>query len=154
MRNYGVENFSQSDEFRKKYIHTVMERYGVTHYSKSQEFKDKYVDTVMTRYGGFPFLFNSNRSLGELQLFEYIKSIVPDNLEVLPNDRTQMTPNCRNQWKFNHELDVWIPELRIAVEYQGSYWHNPLLFPTKAYNDEEKRTQCEEKSIILVEVNE
>ena len=92
--------------------------------------------------------------MGEIQLFDYVKSIVPYDIEIHSNDRTQMTPNDRNNWKSNHELDIWIPELRIAIEYQGSYWHNPILFPEKAYNDEEKRIQCTEKGITLIEVNE
>lgn len=152
--NYGVESYSQSSEYREKYIHTVMERYGVEHYSQSDEFKRKYTETVMSRYGGFPFLFNPNRSSGEIQLFDYIQSIIPMSCEIKSNDRTQMTPNNRNNWKANHELDIWIPKLKIAIEFQGSYWHDPLRFPKKAYNDKEKRVQCEEKGILLIEVNE
>lgn len=138
MRNYGVENYVQTDECRQKYIHTMMERYGVEHYSMTDEFKQKFHETVMKRYGGYPFLFNPNRSEGEIQLFDYIRTIVPLSIEMLANDRTQMTPNERNNWRANHELDIWIPQLKIAIEYQGSFWHNPLRFPKKAYNDKEK----------------
>ena len=65
-----------------------------------------------------------------------------------------MTPNERNGWKYNHELDIWIPDMKIAIEFQGDYWHNPLLFPKTAYNDIEKSIQCEEKGITLVQVFE
>lgn len=61
-----------------------------------------------------------------------------------------MTPNERNGWKYNHELDIWIPDMKIAIEFQGDYWHNPLLFPKTAYNDIEKSIQCKEKGITLV----
>lgn len=184
MRNYGVENYMQTNECRQKYIHTMMERYGVEHYSKTDEFKEKYRETVMNRYGGFPTQVNdfrnklmqtnmdkygvkwitelinsgkygrAGRSTPENEVFMFIKDIVKSGLEVIPNDHTQMTPNERNNWSINHELDIWIPSLKLAVEFQGSYWHNPLLFPKTAYNDMEKRIQCEEKEITLIQINE
>ena len=123
-----------SDErTQAKYKETCMNNWGVDNGSKAQEIKDK---------------------LREIQLFDYIRTIVPSSIDMLANDRTQMTPNERNNWKANHELDIWIPQLKIAIEYQGIFWHDPLRFPEKAYNDKEKQIQCEEKGIILIQVNE
>ena len=65
-----------------------------------------------------------------------------------------MTPNERNGWISNHELDIWIPDLKFAVEFQGDYWHDPLHFPETSYNDKEKQIQCQEKDITLVQVFE
>ena len=184
MRNYDVENYVQTNEYRQKYIHTMMEKHGVEHYSQTDEFKQKYLETIMQRYGGFPTqveecrnklmntnmekygvkwiteLINSgayghpNRSKPENEVFMFVKNILNDKIDVVQNDHSQMTPNNRNGWSMNHELDIWIPSLNVAIEFQGSFWHNPLLFPKTAYNDKEKQIQCEEKGIILIQVNE
>ena len=135
MKNYGVEFYSQSEEYRQKYISTMMRKFGVVHYSQTDEFKEKYRNTVMKKFGEYPMFRHMNRSKGELQVFEFVKTIIGESIEVMTNDRTQMVPNERNQWKCNHELDIWIPELNFAIEFNGTHWHDPLLFPEKWYND-------------------
>ena len=136
-RNGGLWDF-QTERFREQTKDWCMRNYGVENYVQTDEFKQKLYETVMKRYGGYQFLFNPNRSEGKIQLFDYIRTIVPSSIDMLANDRTQMTPNERNNWKANHELDIWIPQLKIAIEYQGIFWHDPLRFPEKAYNDKEK----------------
>ena len=74
--------------------------------------------------------------------------------QIVENDRTQMTPNDRNGWKYNHELDIWIPDLRIAIEYNGTYWHDGKKFPQMKMSDEEKVIQCKEKGIELIQISE
>ena len=38
---YGVDHYSQTNEFKEKYSQTIMKRYGVEHYSQTYEFLDK-----------------------------------------------------------------------------------------------------------------
>jgi very-short-patch-repair endonuclease len=47
------------------------------------------------------------------------------------------------------ELDIYYPELNIAIEYQGNYWHN---LPEKRETDRRKKSICKEKGIKLLEV--
>lgn len=55
------------------------------------------------------------------------------------------------------QLDVYIEELRLAVEYQGeqhykpSYW-NTTDVATQQMRDREKRNACEQHSITLIEI--
>lgn len=120
-------------------MQTNMDKYGV-----------KWITELINqgKYG------HPGRSTPENEVFMFIRDIVNSGLEVIPNDHTQMTPNERNNWSINHELDIWIPSLKLAVEFQGRYWHNPLLFPKTAYNDMEKQIQCKEKEITLIQINE
>lgn len=48
---YGVENNSQSDEFKAKFKTTMLRRYGVEHALQSSKFKRKAEDTCIKRYG-------------------------------------------------------------------------------------------------------
>lgn len=50
-RKYGVDHYSQTQEFREKYTQTILERYGVNHYSQTQEFLEKCKLTWKSRFG-------------------------------------------------------------------------------------------------------
>lgn len=54
----------------------------------------------------------SSVSGAEQDLVEYIKSVYTGWIET--NDRTLISPK---------ELDIVLPDLGIAIEYNGSYWH-------------------------------
>ena len=57
-------------------------------------------------------------SYGEKELVEYVSSIY--NSIILENDRSIIHP---------YELDIYLPDLRLAIEYNGDYWHaNPKYY--------------------------
>ena len=57
-------------------------------------------------------------SYGEKEVLSYVSSIY--NGIILENDRTIIKPK---------ELDIYLPELHLAVEYNGDYWHaNPKYY--------------------------
>ena len=57
-------------------------------------------------------------SYGEKELAEYVSSIYDG--AILENNRTVIRPR---------ELDIYLPELRLAIEYNGDYWHaNPKYY--------------------------
>ena len=57
-------------------------------------------------------------SYGEKELAEYVSSIYDGT--ILENNRTIIKPR---------ELDIYLPELRLAIEYNGDYWHaNPKYY--------------------------
>ncbi len=47
------------------------------------------------------------------------------------------------------ELDIYIPSLKIAIEYQGNYWHGLEMVKER---DDRKKQLCEEMGICLIEV--
>lgn len=49
------------------------------------------------------------------------------------------------------ELDIYIPEYKIAIEYDGIYGHSKLSGNKR---DEKKNIICQENSIILIRVRE
>ena len=57
-------------------------------------------------------------SYGEKEVLSYISSIYDGT--ILENDRTVIKPK---------ELDIYLPELHLAIEYNGDYWHaNPKYY--------------------------
>ena len=66
---------------------------------------------------------NKPISIQEKELLDFIKSNY--NGEITHNDRSIIRP---------YELDIYLPDLRLAIEYNGNYWHaNP-----KFYNIDDK----------------
>lgn len=82
----------------------------------------------------------------EKDIYKYVKSIY--NGKIIENDRTQiMNPLTKK----NLELDIWMPELNKAIEYNGIFWHSTEY---SKYKDEQKRTQCQENGIDLLIIEE
>lgn len=62
-----------------------------------------------------------------------------------------------NRNTINGELDIFIPDLNFAIEYNGIYWHSEKFrneSTTNHYSIFEKTKQCEEKGIILFHIYE
>jgi len=74
----------------------------------------------------------------EIQLQDYIKSNYDGKISL--NDRNIV----------GKELDIYIPGLKLAFEFNGIYWHNELY---KSPNYHLKKTDlCEEKGIQLIHI--
>ena len=57
-------------------------------------------------------------SYGEKEVLSYVSSIYDG--AILENDRSVIRP---------YELDIYLPDLRSAIEYNGDYWHaNPKYY--------------------------
>lgn len=76
------------------------------------------------------------------EIVDFIKSI--SSLELRINDRAQIAPL---------ELDIFIPELNIAIEFNGVYWHSDHLQLDKKYHLN-KTLLCEQKGIRLIHIFE
>lgn len=77
----------------------------------------------------------------EIQLQNFIK----DNYqgEIILNSKSIITP---------YELDIYLPELKIAIEFNGIHWHSEL-YKKKNYHVN-KTKMCEEKNIQLIHIFE
>lgn len=81
------------------------------------------------------------RSRGEKELTEYIKSIYDG--EIILNSREIIYP---------HEIDIFIPDKKIGIEFCGLYWHNEK-FKGKDYHLN-KLKKANKKGIHLIQVFE
>ena len=80
-------------------------------------------------------------SKGEKELVEYIKSIYHG--QIIENDRSLIAPK---------ELDIYLPEKRVALEFDGTYWHSDPIKP-EGYH-QQKSKACTKKHVRLIHVFE
>lgn len=80
------------------------------------------------------------QSSQEQELFEWISSIYSG--DIIQSDRTQLKPK---------EIDIYLPELKLGIEYNGLYWHSELRRDKNYHFD--KRVQAEQKGITLIQIN-
>lgn len=80
-------------------------------------------------------------STGEKSLTNYIENIVGKD-RVKCNKRDIIAPR---------ELDIYIPELSIAIEYNGLYWHTEEKDKDKNYHYN-KWKMCQDKGIQLITI--
>lgn len=84
---------------------------------------------------------NKTYSHAEKEVLDYIKSIYSG--EIIENTRKIIYP---------YELDIYLPDLQLAIEYNGLYWHSSEQ-KDKDYH-QMKSDLCKEKRIHLIHIFE
>ena len=79
-------------------------------------------------------------SRSEKECLNVVKQLT--NEIIIENDRTQIINPKTNYFL---ELDMWIPSLKKAIEFNGEYYHKH-----RKYEDNQKVKQCKEKDIDLL----
>lgn len=103
--------------------------------------KDTYSRDYIKGHWDWPVFSNiQNQSKEETELIDFIKSIYKG--EILTSVRTIANP---------HEIDIYLPELKIAIEYNGLYWHSEANNIGKYYHIN-KTQKCKEKNIRLIHI--
>lgn len=85
---------------------------------------------------------NFHNSIQQEKLFDFIKSFYNDNIEV-----------NKKSYIFPYELDIILPKLNLAIEYNGTYWHSAEHGINKDYHLI-KSLMCREKEIRLIHIYE
>jgi hypothetical protein len=87
-----------------------------------------------------------NFSQEEKNILKYVETIYDGT--ILPNNRSVVKNNITGRML---ELDIFLPEINKAIEYNGSYWHSSNY---SKYKDKQKVLQCKEKGIDLLVIND
>lgn len=88
---------------------------------------------------GCPVCGNGNTSIAEKEIFDFLSNFVICEL------------NKKDLLK-NKEIDIYIPELNIGIEYDGLHWHNEL-YKNKNYH-KNKTELCKNQNIRLIHIFE
>ena len=81
-------------------------------------------------------------SVLEQELFNFIESVYEK--QIIQNDRNVLK---------SHEIDIFLPDKNIAIEFDGLYWHNESMGCDKNYHLN-KTIECENKNIQLIHIFE
>lgn len=172
VERYGVDSYQKTDESKKKAHHksyqtiqswsnyvmplfTEEEYHGWKHgevygwkCSKcGNEFESGLYVTGINEIERLPrcincYPFSRNVSEGEVELAEFISSIY--NGKMVCNDRSILD---------GLELDIFLPEKKIAFEFDGLFFHNENSGKGKYYHLY-KTEECEKREIHLIHVFE
>lgn len=71
--------------------------------------------------------------------------------EFLKDNNQIIIQNSRNLLQGRKELDIFIPEKNIAIEFNGLYWHSDATGTEKEYHYN-KWKQCQDKGIQLITI--
>lgn len=86
--------------------------------------------------------FESYSSHYETEIINYIKEINP-NIEVITHNRSILNGN---------EIDIYLPQYKLAIEFNGTYWHNSIQKPVNYHQN--KTISCAQKRIRLIHIFE
>jgi len=86
------------------------------------------------------FSSTGKQSKEEIELLEYIQSIYDGKIQT----------NIKNIIPRN-EIDIFLPELSIGIEYNGLYWHSEKGGRMKDYHIN-KTNHCSSKNIHLIQI--
>lgn len=82
-----------------------------------------------------------SNSRGEMEIGNYIENL---GIKIIRNYRSVIYP---------HEIDIYVPACRLAIEFNGLYWHSELSGKDKNYHLK-KLEKCEESGVTLIQIFE
>lgn len=158
---YGGVSPQCSEEVRRKTKQTNMKKYGVEYPIQTRHIKDKSLQTHLQRYGveyiaQLPeyrnrlkewCIHNSDKlytTRGEREILEWVQNFYPDACKY--KDGT-------------HEIDIFIPNINLGIEYNGLYYHQESeLIRRRAVDGKKyhlnKTTYFKKKGIRLIHIFE
>jgi len=75
----------------------------------------------------------TNRSVAEDEIFQFVKTYAPDAIQ------------SYRQWSGKNEVDIYIPSKKIAIEYNGLYWHSEAVL---VHNNKPKDSDNEKRKTL------
>ena len=169
MEKYGVENSSQSKDIklkcrrnRRKNKYDFFKKLLNNRKIKLLTAYDDYLDSNILKFlcekcnREFDVLSDSaipqvwcpschkSHSEGEDEIYYFVKSILP-NEEIIRNTRKVLTEQ--------KELDIYVPSKKLAIEFDGLFWHSDRFNKDKKYHIN-KTLECKEKGISLLHIFE
>ncbi len=163
LQQYGVKHPNMLESSKSKMREKNLEKYGSSHFKNSHisnfenwDNKQFWLDTFLDNDKRFDYIkcqnyFNCSESrthqkikeleidynrlsfisVSEKQVLDIIKKIIPESI-IQENIRTIIKP---------YELDIYIPDHNIAIEYNGIYWHSYMS---------EKRSSCDKQTQLHI----
>ncbi len=160
LQKYGVEYPNQSDVCKDKMRKTSFERFGYTNAAKSPEIQKKMKETTLTRYG----VENAMQNIS-VQLKQFYTTVENGNMyETKPEKEINewvQSLGFKTEKKFisdkeenKKQIDIYIPELRIGIEFNGLYWHSEANKKIDSNYHLRATNLCKKYDIRLIQIFE
>ena len=161
LERYGVENTASLPEVVIKKKLTLLKKYGVENSFESLEVQEKIKETNLERYGvENPTQKSQNR--------ERLKEWRMSNPEILFSSRAELEilqwvrqcyPNVKKYIDGTHEIDIFISDINLGIEYNGLYWHQEEVLTDRSHVNGQKyhldkTKHFQEKNIKLIHIFE
>lgn len=177
MIKYGDENFNNLD----KYIETCLTKYGSTNYFSSDNYKNIVEDNFRKIYAKLN-IKNIDDGVVRIYCdkcdknYEITKQLLYERYKINNETCTNCNPIGQQSKSFyeleisdfltelnithktsvrniiKKELDIFIPDKKLAIEFNGLYWHNELFVDDKYHLN--KTNDCKEKGVSLIHIFE
>jgi hypothetical protein len=170
LEKYGVNNPASSPEIKEKIRRTQSIKFNNGWYTKSHISEKSYkilenkedFSELLSMHGAITLskmlgvgntliynyhkkhelnILNTLTSCGEKQLGNWIATL---GVNYILNDRNICSPR---------ELDIYLPDHNLAIEYNGLYWHSDAQNENKYYH-QEKTEHCRKNGIQLIQIFE
>ena len=168
LERYGVERYQESEEYKNKLVNSFKQRLVDDGYSdlgyKYVSYKGNREHELYCPHCHNNFVINHDDqyyyrnknhqeictncnpiqkgySIAEKDLLSYVSSIYSGT--IIENDRSVIAP---------YELDIYLPDLHLAIEYNGLYWHSDEQKPNNYHRM--KSDLCKENGVHLIHVFE
>lgn len=134
-----------SPEIRKRIGDTNIVRYGAANPFAASGFREKFEQTMIRKYGtAYPIPKLAGKSKVESELTDFIGSIYSGEIR---KDRELLK---------GREIDIYMPELALAIEFNGTYWHRDSeamrntrgLLPSELHRLKQER--CYDLGVTLI----
>lgn len=159
VERYGVEHSLQNPELKGKQRQSVFDHYGVDNVMNNQEVKDKLKRTNVQKYG-----VENPMQLVSVQMKQFYSAVENGNQFCSSGEKEvkefieSLGLSCKSKFIYDgqmkRQVDIFIEELNIAIEYNGLYWHseaNEKIYPKYHL---EKLKICEKQGIRLIQIFE
>ena len=120
------------------------------------EFNETYDNLMYNLKNGCKECTNKNKSSYEKEIVEYIRTFYNNKIE--ENNRTIILNEYTGKYL---ELDIYLPDINLAIEFNGIYWHSDKVIKKKkiGFNSAEeyhkyKFDKCNDQDIKLIHINE
>jgi len=138
---YGVAASAQRKDVIEHRNETFLKNYGTIHPTQCQSVKDKTANTFMERYGvKTTFMLPEIRELAVKKLNENSKYATSDR-EKQVREIISRFYNIDNEKmdksRFNYNVDFYLPDYDLYIEYQGSQFHHERAFLGTAEDEAE-----------------
>lgn len=114
VRNWQKCVISSKDEMESFFI-AIGYPIKIDQLAKVLDMSSNYVAQKVKEFGLVGYVNFGSGSSGELELANFIREIYHGEIRV--NDREAIRPL---------EIDIYLPELKLGIEYDGLYWHSEI----------------------------